>query len=203
MFSIYVPIALGVFVLTAALMLFAVLRFRRRAASEAARWHEHNPVEGGYALVLTLVVVFLLYVTFTAEHRVDTVANQQLPALTINVTAAKWEWEFSYPSYGFTVRSGIASRHSLVVPTGEAVRFNMASIDVIHAMWIPEARYKHDLIPGSTQVTTLSFARAGRVQGQCAEFCGLHHAEMVFDVHAVSPAQFRSWAQSKGRAPLP
>ncbi|MEA2145737.1 MAG: cytochrome c oxidase subunit [Solirubrobacteraceae bacterium] len=202
-FSIYVPIAVGVFVVIVLITAAAVLRYRAREPERAARWHENNRLEGSYALVLALVCVFLLVVTFTAEHRVDTVANRQKPALTVEVTAAKWEWRFYYPAYGITLRSGTVGRQPLVVPTGEAIRFNLLSADVIHAFWIPEADYKHDLIPGSTQVTTLSFGRPGRFQGQCAEFCGLRHADMVFAVDAVTPARFAAWARAGGRSPAP
>ncbi len=198
LFSIYVPIAIGVFALIVLAMFFALLKYSRRPSREAARWHENNALEGGYAALLTLVVVFLLYLTFTAEHRVDTVANQQRPAVTINVNGAKWEWTFAYPAYGITDRSGTVGREPLVVPTGQPVRINLTSIDVIHAFWIPYVRYKHDAIPGSTQVFTLSFSRAGVYQGECAEFCGLRHSDMVFSVHAISPAQFAAWARSQG-----
>ncbi len=200
-FSIYVPIAIGVFVLFAGAILFAVLRYRRRPPAAAARWHENNPLEGGYALVLAAVVAFLLYVTFGAEHETDVVSAREQPALTIDVTAAKWEWTFTYPRYGITERSGAIGRQPLVVPTNEPVRFNLSSIDVIHAFWIPYLDYKHDLIKGSTQRVTLLFPRAGRFGGACAEFCGLRHADMVFWVRAVSPAQFTAWASSGGRAP--
>lgn len=203
MFDIYVPIAVGVFLVIVLATAFAVLRYRARRPEDAARWHENNRLEGTYAVVLGLVCAFLLYVTFTAEHRVDNVANRQKPAVTVDVTAAKWEWQFSYPGYGITERSGTVGRQPLVVPTGEAVRFNLNSADVIHAFWVPETRYKHDLIPGSTQVVTLSFSRAGHFQGQCAEFCGLRHADMVFTVDAVSPSRFAAWARSGGRATLP
>lgn len=203
LFSIYVPIALGVFGLVSATIVVAVLVFRRRPASEAARWHENNALEGGYALLLTLTAAFLLYLTFTAEHRVDTVANRQRPAVTIDVTGAKWEWQFDYPAYGFSVRSGTVGDQPFVVPTGQAIRFNLRTVDVIHAFWIPYLRYKHDLIPGSTQVATLVFDKAGRFPGQCAEFCGLRHSEMLFTADAVSPAQFLAWARSRGREPVP
>ena len=203
LFSIYVPIAIGVFAAIVLAMGFALAKYTRRSPEQAARWHEHNPLEGGYAALLTLVVVFLLYLTFTAEHRVDTVANQQQPAVTINVTAAKWEWTFAYPAYGITHRSGTVGSEPLVVPTGEPVRVNLSSLDVIHAFWIPYIRDKHDAIPGSTQVITLSFPRAGTFQGECAEFCGLRHSDMLFNVRAVSPAQFSGWARSGGKAPLP
>jgi cytochrome c oxidase subunit II len=187
-----------VFAVVVLAIAFALVRYRRRPAWAAARWHENNPLEGAYAGLLTLIVAFLLYLTFTAEHRVDTVANHQRPALTVNVTAAKWEWQFSYPAYGFSVRSGTVGRQPLVLPMGEAVRFNLRTLDVIHAVWLSEVRYKHDLIPGSTQVATLTFNQPGHWIDQCAEFCGLRHANMVFPVYVVTPQQFLNWARHRG-----
>jgi len=203
LFAIYVPIAIGVFVVVVLAMAYAVIRYRRRSPEQAARWHEHNPLEGAYAALLTLTVAFLLYLTFTAEHRVDTVANHERPALTIDVTGAKWEWQFSYPAYGFSVRSGTVGRQPLVLPMGEPIRFNLRTLDVIHGLWFPQVDFKHDLIPGSTQVVTLSFPTTGHYLDQCAEFCGLRHWDMVFPLHVVTPSQFRAWAQSRGKAPAP
>jgi cytochrome c oxidase subunit II len=194
-YDVYVPIAIGVFALIFVAVVFAVLRFRARPPERAAVWDKHEPLEGAYALLLTLTVAFLLYLTFSAEHKVDTVANRQRPAVTINVTGAKWEWTFSYPAYGITIRSGTTGVTPFEVPTGEPVRFNLRSVDVIHALWIPFVRYKHDAIPGSTQVFTLEFPRPGRFDGQCAEFCGLRHADMLLAVKAVDPASFAAWAR--------
>lgn len=200
--SVYLPIAIGVFVLIALVVLVVVLTFRRRPPDRAARWHEHNRIEGTYALVLACTAAFLLVLTFRAEHQTDTVANRQQPAVVINVTASKWEWTFTYPAYGFSVRSGTVGREPLVVPANRAVRFNLTSLDVIHSFWIPALRYKHDAIAGSTQVTTLSFGR-GVYPGQCAEFCGLRHSDMLFTAYAVSPSAFATWARGKGRGPVP
>lgn len=198
LFSIYVPIAIGVFVLVTATVVITVLIFRRRPPERAARWSEKNVIEGSYAVLLACVAAFLLYLTFSAEHKVDTVANRERPAVVVDVTGSKWIWTMSYPAYGFSVRSGAVGRQPFVVPAGEAVRFNLTSADVIHAFWIPAVRYKRDAIPGSTQVQTLTFSR-GVFPGQCAEFCGLRHSDMVFTIHAVSPAAFAAWASSKGR----
>lgn len=200
LFDIYVPIAVGVFVVVLALILFAVLRFRRRPAERAARWHENDPLEGAYALVLLGVVVFLLYLTFRAEHRVDTVSAEERPQLEVNVIGAKWEWHFNYPAYGINRYSGTVGRETLVVPTNEAVRFHLVSLDVIHEFWVPELRYKHDLIPGYPQYMTLTFSRPGTFPGECAEFCGLYHSRMIFTVDAVSPSEFNAWAHSEAGA---
>ncbi|MBV9917912.1 MAG: cytochrome c oxidase subunit II [Solirubrobacterales bacterium] len=201
-FSIYVPIAIGVFAVIVLVTAFALLRYTGRAPERAAQWRENNRLEGGYVTVLVLTVAFLLYLTFTAEHRVDTVANQQRPTVTIDVIGAKWEWTFAYRAYGITQRSGTVGRQPLVVPANQPVRFNLRTLDVIHAFWIPHVRYKHDLIPGSTQVSTLSFSKVGLFQGECAEFCGLRHADMLFDVRVLAPAQFQAWARSGGKAAL-
>jgi cytochrome c oxidase subunit 2 len=64
---------------------------------------------------------------------------------------------------------------------------------------VPELRYKHDLFPANTQTATVTFTRAGSFQGQCAEFCGLRHADMVFTIDAVSPARFHAWLRSGGK----
>jgi cytochrome c oxidase subunit II len=192
-FDIYVPIALGVFALVALLVLGAVLVYRRRPLERAARWHEHNPSESAYALILVATIAFLLYVTFSAEHQVDTVSASERPALVVNVTGSKWEWRFGYPAYAITLHSGADGIHDLVVPSGEPVRFRLTSTDVIHSFWIPELRYKHDATPGSVQRFTLVFAQRGVIGGECAEFCGFLHSRMLFNVRVVSPAQFAAW----------
>jgi cytochrome c oxidase subunit 2 len=200
LFHIYLPIAIGVFGFIVLVTVLTVLIYRRRPRERAARWHEHNPLEGTYAVVLACTAAFLLYLTFGAEHKVDTVANQERPAVVINVTASKWEWTLSYPAYGFSVRSGTVGRQPFVVPVNEPIRFNLYAADVIHAFWIPALRYKHDAIPGRVQVTTLTFTQPGAYSGQCAEYCGLRHADMVFTFHAVSSSSFAAWARSRGTA---
>ena len=199
LFGIYVPIAAGVFAVVCVVVLGAVLRYRRRSVADVSRVSERDGLEAGYAALLTATVAFLLYLTFTAEHRVDTVSLRQTPALTVNVIGAKWEWEFRYPRYGIVHRSGTIGRQPLVVPVNRAVRFNLSSQDVIHAFWVPDLRYKRDLIPGRTQTVVLTFTRPGLFPGECAEFCGLRHPEMVFNVRVLEPGQFARWAASGGR----
>lgn len=205
-FNIYVPIAIGVFLLFTVLIVVAVVVYRRNG--NASRRHEANLLEGSYAVLLTLVASFLLYVTFKAEHRDDLISNSsaapshrdtyEKPAVTINVTASRWEWTFQYPGHNITHESGAVGHQSLVVPTNEPVRFNLRSDDVIHSFWIPELKFKHDAIPGSVQSVTLDVDQTGNFSGSCAEYCGLLHAYMVFTVEALAPGSFRSWLASGG-----
>ena len=200
-FDIYVPIGVGVFVLFTLLILGFAVRGRVRPPDRSARWHENNPVEAGYAVLLACVAAFLLYITFSAEHRIDSVSLKEHPYLTVDVTASQWEWTFTYPRYGIVHRSGYVGQQPLVVPTGEPVRFRLFSRDVIHSFWIPEIDFKRDAFPGTTETVVLDFPQTGHFIGHCAEFCGLRHAEMVFPVDAVSAGRFTSWARSGGTAP--
>lgn len=193
-FSIYVPIAAAVFVVVVGVIAVGMFRGRRR--SSPSRRSHNNPLEAGYAVFLVCIVGLLLYVTFTAEHQVDTVAARERPALTVDVVAARWEWEFRYPGYGIVARSGFVGHQPLVVPADRAVRFELRSQDVIHSIWIPELRFKRDLIPGAAEQVTLTFTQTGSFSGQCAEFCGLRHAEMIFDVRVLSPSAFARWASA-------
>jgi cytochrome c oxidase subunit 2 len=192
--SIYLPIAIGVFALVLALTLVSVVRYRRRP--RPAGPSAMSRVEGGYAVLLTLVAALLIYLSLSTEHKVDTVASQERPSLIVDVTAAKWEWQFSYRGYGIVHRSGTVGDQPLVVPENRAIRFNLASQDVIHAFWVPDLRFKRDLIPGTTEHVTLTFTQLGLFKGQCAEFCGLRHSEMVFTVRVLAPARFATWLRT-------
>jgi cytochrome c oxidase subunit II len=201
LFSIYVPIGLGILAFIALGMPIVALIYRRRPPEKAARWHEQHLLEGTYAVILAAVVGFLLWKTFDAEHKVDVVANQERGGVTINVVASRWEWTFSYPRYHLTLHSGDTGDASFVVPVNQPVHFHLSSQDVIHAFWIPALDYKHDTFPGTTQEITLTFTSAGTFPGACAEFCGYGHSEMVFNARAVSGARFAARAANGGRGP--
>jgi len=48
-------------------------------------------------------------------------------------------------------------------------------------------------------VFDLDVLHPGTYDGQCTQFCGLYHAEMLFSVRAVSPPAFRLWAAQEVR----
>ena len=161
---------------------------------------QSNRLEVSYAVVLGCIVALLLYVTFSAEHRIDTVSLTEKPVFTIDVVASKWEWTFYYRAIGVEHHSGTVGHQSLVVPVDEPVRFEITSRDVIHAFWIPEIGFKRDAMPGTTEVVVLDFDERGRFLGHCAQYCGLRHADMWFPVDVVSASRFRAWVASRGRA---
>jgi cytochrome c oxidase subunit II len=78
------------------------------------------------------------------------------------------------------------------------VQFRLVSLDVIHSFYIPALRFKRDAFPGKPTSFDLVFGR-GRFMGECAEFCGLHHTDMRFDVEGMPASAFGSWAEAHRR----
>src|SRR5262249_14678891 len=74
------------------------------------------------------------------------------------------------------------------------VYLTLKSGDVCHSFWVPRLAGKMDLIPGRTNHLWFQTAAAGEVfLGQCAEYCGVQHANMLLRVVVDPPDQFERW----------
>jgi len=80
------------------------------------------------------------------------------------------------------------------------VRFVVTANDVIHAWWVPQMGVKKDAIPGFINEMWARIDEPGTYRGQCAEFCGVFHDQMLFTVRAVSPAEFEQWLAATAQA---
>jgi cytochrome c oxidase subunit 2 len=200
LFDIYVPIAVAVFAIVLAVVVFCVLRYRWRPGRTPRGRSDHPKLEGAYALVLACTAAVLLYFTFGTESKVDALPKH--PGLVVNVTAGQWNWRFDYPKYGITQYSFSQREGTLYLPSATQILFRIRSVDVIHSFWIAQMRLKKDAFPGATNEASAVFGKPGvLVSGVCAEFCGLHHGDMLFRVRVLGPAAFATWARSQQRAP--
>lgn len=194
--SIYLPIALAVFAIVVLVVAFSVVRYRRRGDELPSQRSKHTVAEIAYVVILAGIAAVLITLTFRTESRVDEVHASA--GLTVRVTASQWRWRFDYPASGVTVE-GAGPAATLVVPTATNVRFELTSIDVIHAFWVPQRRFKRDAFPGTTTRFDLSWPKPGVFQGECGEYCGLDHASMSFRVRAVPASAFSAWVSRHGR----
>jgi cytochrome c oxidase subunit 2 len=143
-------------------------------------------IAGGIVLpVVVLVPLLILSLETSAELR------QPQDALTIRVVGKMWWWEVSYPEHG------IITANEIHIPAGEKVRLELESTDVVHSLWVPNLNGKRDLIPGITNEFWLQADEPGLYRGQCAEYCGLQHANMVLYVVAHPTDEFRKWTEQR------
>jgi cytochrome c oxidase subunit 2 len=194
----YLPLMIVVSAVVWGAVLFALLRYRARRDRVPSRKSDAKIVESLYAAGLAVIVAVLVWHTFTTEDRVDRVSAS--PGLRVDVVAFKWQWRVSYPGQGIPDVVGTATRApELVVPTDTTIRFSLTSRDVIHALWIPELRFKRDAFPKRTTEFDLMFDEPGTFTGRCAEFCGLDHADMTLHVRAAPEAEYQSWLAERRR----
>ncbi|MGV7210673.1 c-type cytochrome [Oxalobacteraceae bacterium A2-2] len=141
-------------------------------------------------------LVFLLVADLLAGR-----ALAQLPAagaVRIELTGHQWWWEARYLDEDLA--RSFSTANELHLPVGRAAIITLRSDDVIHTFWVPGLHGKKDMIPGRSAELRLRADQPGVYRGQCAEFCGLEHAQMAMLVVAESPEAYGRWAAGQ-RAP--
>jgi cytochrome c oxidase subunit 2 len=178
-------IAAAVFVLVEGALVVVMFRFRRRSADDTPR-----QIHGNTRLEVMWTILPALLLAGVAVPTVGTIfdlAEAPPGSMVVKVTGHQWWWEIEYPGLG------VVTANEAHIPTGEQVIFELTSDDVIHSWWVPRLAGKMDLVPGRTNTMNLAADQPGTYRGQCAEFCGLSHANMRFRVVAQEPADFDAW----------
>ena len=181
---------LCVFILVAFLILWAVLRYRRRSDKIPAQTQYHTLFEIIYTVVPIVMVLVLFYFSVVTENSVDAVPASNVQ---VNVTAFQWGWRFSYPGHNVTVIGQELQNPTMVVPVGENVHIVLRSSDVIHGFYVPEFNYSEYALPGVINHFNFTVLHDGTYRGQCTQLCGLYHSLMFFSVKSESPGDFEVW----------
>lgn len=193
-------VALGVGLLIWGLVVFCVLRYRRRNDELPSQGHENIPVEVLYTVAPLLLVIGLF--VFTVDTQQEVVALSGDPDVVVDVTGFQWSWLFEYPEEDVAVVSNGVDAPQMLLPVGSTVRFNLVSPDVNHSFWVPRFLVKRDLIPGVENAIEVEVTEAGEWEGRCAEYCGLDHYRMNFSVAAVGPEEYREWLDRQRANPV-
>ena len=179
------------FVLMMGLFALSWLRPGWARAMPPQRW----VVLGGLALPAVVLVPLVAYALVTGE-RLLPLPGSSPPRIEVN--AERWRWTFRYPGH-----DGAASEAVLHLPAGVPVDLAITSSDVIHSLWIPRLAGKLDAIPGRVNVLRLQADTPGRYAGQCAEFCGVGHTTMRFEVVVHQAAEYAPALAALGTSPGP
>jgi cytochrome c oxidase subunit 2 len=197
-YNFFLYIAAVVFVLVAGLIVWSMIRYRRRGDQLPEQVHGSNKLELTWTVIPLLLVVVLFVVTIQAQNRVLNQADR--PALTIDVLAFQWSWRFTYEGQQAQVVGTPERAPEMVVPVGQPVRIKLRSADVVHSFYVPRTLFKRQAIPGRTTEFDLTFEKVGTYQGHCVQFCGLAHADMLFTVRVVSQGEFQTWLAQAARS---
>ncbi len=67
---------------------------------------------------------------------------------------------------------------ALAIPVNRPVELRLRSKDVIHNFWVPQLRFKQDLVPGMEIKVHFTANKVGKYELACAELCGQLHFKM-------------------------
>jgi cytochrome c oxidase subunit 2 len=198
LYNLFLYIAAVVYVIVAALVIWSVIRYRRRGDELPTQTHGNNRLEIAWTLIPTVIVLVLFVFTIQAQNKV--LDHSGRADVNLTVTAFQWSWRFTYEGTGAEVIGSPEHIPELVLPVGQPVRVKLVSADVVHAFYVPQTLFKRQAIPGFTNEFDLTFDKVGLYHGQCTQFCGLQHPDMVFRVRVVTQGEYQSWLAAARRS---
>lgn len=184
-----VAITMFFFILAEGILLVAVLKFRAKPGVAPAKWHENVRLEIVWTAIPALAMVILSGPSFTTAKYMENIPRSDVQ---IEIIGHQWFWEYRYPQHGI-----IFANEPLVLPAGKIVSANITSIDVVHSWFVPDFGIKMDANPGRINRVWFNVDKPGTYQGQCAELCGVLHAQMFITVNVVTPEEFERWIEQK------
>jgi cytochrome c oxidase subunit II len=169
-------------------------RAKSRSANELADHSpEHNTALEVTWSVLPLFIVIALFV-WGFKGFVD-LRTPPKDAMELHANAQKWKWTFDYkcPTGGYT-------DDALHVPIDRPVRMLINSVDVLHALYIPNFRTKMDAVPGRYTDMWFQATKAGDYPIFCAEYCGTSHSDMLSHVVVHPAGEYEKWLDATCKA---
>ena len=194
-------------VFVAVLLVIVCVRFNAKANPVPSKTSHHTGLEIAWTVIPVLLLVIMAIPSFRLIYYQDRTPN---PDLTIKVVGHQWFWEYEYPDNGdFSIESRYIHDEDLkpgqlrlldvdnqmVVPVGKNIRILTSSPEVIHSFFVPSLGVQRYAIPGRTIETWFSVDKPGVYYGECNQICGQDHSRMPIAVHAVSPEEFKAWAE--------
>jgi cytochrome c oxidase subunit II len=189
-------ISVAIFLLVSVTLVLFIVRYRSKGRPrevEGPQVRGHTNLElawtAGPVLILAIIAAFVFWkvsdISATSASPTSTPAREQ-----VRIDGHQYYWEFTYPN-------GAVSVDHLRLPYNRPVRLKIVSHDVNHSWWIPALGGKLDAIPGHPNETTWVATKLGTYPGQCAEFCGLLHAQMLAKVEVLPAARYAAFIQQR------
>lgn len=189
LFTFTVWIAVVIFILVQGAIIYAALKFRHKKGEPdrpVKQIHGNTKLEIAWTIAPALILAGLAVPT--VQTLVE-IVEESPDALQVTVVGHQWWWEYQYEDFGFV------TANEMHIPVDRDVTLTLTTddSDVIHSFWIPNLSGKRDVVPGHVNTLTLSGDTVGLYLGQCAEFCGLSHANMRLRVYVDSQDDFDEW----------
>jgi len=193
---LFICAAVVLAIVTGALV-YSGIKFRERPGHVAKQFHGNNMLELTWTVIPTLMVVSFTVLSWQKLDYINAVDRDT--AMTVKVEGKQWSWAFNYPQQDmFRLPDGsyLSTGQELHIPAGTKVKLELSAKDVIHSFWVPNLGGKKDAVPGHITALWIEANAPGTYRGQCTEFCGDGHADMLITVVAHAQNEYPTWAKS-------
>jgi cytochrome c oxidase subunit II len=203
--NLLLVIQAGIVLLVLALLGYIIIRFNHKRNPVPSRTSHNTTLE---VIWTALPVVILIIIAIPALRLLYFHDRAPEYDMTLKIVGHQWYWNYSYPDHGdFTFDSIMVADDDLeegqprllavdnrvVVPVNANVQILVTAEDVIHAWALPALGIKIDATPGRINERWFRAIEEGVYYGMCSELCGVNHAFMPIEVHAVSQEAFDAW----------
>jgi cytochrome c oxidase subunit 2 len=187
-----------VFFLVTAGIIWAIFRYRRVDDTIPEQIHGSSILEATWTVIPIIILVVLFIPALVLLVDIKTPPDEEDVDVRVQAVGHQWWWEFKYPDDGVTVQATPPNYEALepprlVVPVGQTILIEVRSTDVIHSFGIPNTLYKMHAVPGNINLMHLTVEDVGVYSGQCYQFCGLRHSDMLFILDVRTQADYDAW----------
>ncbi|HET8569297.1 MAG TPA: cytochrome c oxidase subunit II [Candidatus Limnocylindria bacterium] len=178
-------------------LIYAAIRYRERPGHVARQFHGHNMLELTWTVIPTLMVIGFSVISFQRLQFINDTRGADVD-MAIGAHGRQWSFTFQYPQEPrFRLADGtyLSVGEELHVPVGAKVRIELSAEDVIHSFWVPQIGGKKDAVPGRKTELWIQADVPGTFKGQCVEFCGDGHADMLITLVAHPANEYDAWAK--------
>lgn len=208
-------ICAAIFLVVTFMIFYVVVKFRRRPTDndqEPPQIYGSTNIELAWTVIPIIITVVLILIT---SRTIGEIQNAPMPenALRIRVVGHQWWWEVHYlvPDGNGGWKTDFITANEIHIPLSDRdpekarpTHLLLQSADVIHSFWVPQLAGKTDLVPNRDNELWLDPYEIGVYFGNCAEYCGTQHANMLLRVIVDTPENYEKWvANQKSPPPAP
>jgi cytochrome c oxidase subunit 2 len=151
LYQVILWLTVATFVITEAVLLYFLFRFRAKPGGRAVHTHGSHKLEVAWTTVPAVILVWLAFYQFGTWSRIKIAMPDPSEGLVVQVMAKQFEWHFRYagPDGTFGTNDDIQTQ-ALHVPVNTKVTLLLRTQDVLHSFFVPSLRLKQDTVPGLT-----------------------------------------------------
>ncbi|MFZ9871188.1 MAG: cytochrome c oxidase subunit II [Candidatus Kapaibacteriota bacterium] len=222
LFAVIYWISVAIFFLTFGLMAWFMVRYRARPGHRGYNYHGNNVVELTWTILPTILFAGIGLYSDDIWEKTKYPEQMPAPDVEILCLGKQFGWYFLYPGadgeFGANAYNNRANRalmsatnpfgidrndpkaqddfvveNQFRVPVNANVMVRGSSIDVLHSFFLPHARVKQDVVPGTWMNIWFNLFKTGTYELACAELCGGGHGAMRAEYKVLSKAEYDTW----------